>query len=74
MKRLTYICKTISFIVKVALNFPSMNGSDLDFQSSLSMVNTLNKGFKYGRVEAVKASLDLTGKYPNTNKGRMGRN
>ena len=24
------------------------------------------------RVEVVKASLDLTGKYPNTNKGRIG--
>ena len=23
-------------------------------------------------VEVVKASLDLTGKYPNTNKGRIG--
>ena len=23
-------------------------------------------------VEAVKGSLDLTGKYPNTNKGRIG--
>ena len=23
-------------------------------------------------IEVVKASLDLTGKYPNTNKGRIG--
>lgn len=27
---------------------------------------------KNERVEVVKANLDLTGKYPNTNKGRIG--
>ena len=39
------------------------------------IIEEVNKEAKrdlVSRVEVVKASLDLTGKYPNTDKGRIG--
>ena len=39
----------------------------------LSIMNKLHKKREKAGVEVVKGSLDLTGKYPNTHKGRISK-
>ena len=42
-------------------------------KENIPTINFIPMGaITYCGVEVVKASLDLTGKYPNTNKGRIG--